>query len=375
MKKIIALVLSFALVACMLCGCGNQSNNQQDRPSVTVAAEPAEAKDYTLVDDTTGLKIQVDAPIELIFACNATITPGTSTMGDALLKYFDEVKTWTDGQVVIDMFDGGQLGADLEMVSSNQSGVVDIYWSNPANLTGIIPELAVFDISGLYDSPVQCNYVIKNGFMDLIQPYCNKANVQMISMFSPVARQLSSNKPVNSLADLQGQKIRVQENIYHQAFWNALGCNAVPLSMSDLYISLQQNMIDGCENPWGSIMANKIYEVQQYYVQTDAMMFVHTFTMNLAKYNSLTSQQKHALEQCFYSIELYNMEHAAADDDVIKENLISLYDKTVSDCPQDIKAAYATATQAVVDLMKEKLDPAYVDSYIDTVNAAKASMG
>lgn len=157
----------------------------------------------------------LDAPI---FACNATITPGTSTMGDALLKYFDEVKTWTDGQVVIDMFDGGQLGADLEMVSSNQSGVVDIYWSNPANLTGIIPELAVFDISGLYDSPVQCNYVIKNGFMDLIQPYCNKANIQMISMFSPVARQLSSNKPVNSLADLQGQKIRVQENIYHQAF-------------------------------------------------------------------------------------------------------------------------------------------------------------
>ena len=62
MKKIIALVLSFALVACMLCGCGNQSNNQQDMPSVTVAAEPAEAKDYTLVDDTTGLKIQVDAP-------------------------------------------------------------------------------------------------------------------------------------------------------------------------------------------------------------------------------------------------------------------------------------------------------------------------
>ena len=100
----------------------------------------------------------LDAPI---FACNATITPGTSTMGDALLKYFDEVKTWTDGQVVIDMFDGGQLGADLEMVFSNQSGVVDIYWSNPANLNGIIPELAVFDISGLYDSPVQCNYVIK----------------------------------------------------------------------------------------------------------------------------------------------------------------------------------------------------------------------
>ena len=317
--------------------------------------------EYALVEDTTDLKIPCE-PIELTFACNATIA-GT-TMGDAIYKYVEELKTWTDGNFVINIFDGGQLGMDMEMISSTQMGMIDLYWGNTANLTNLVSNLAVCDIGGLYASCEATNNVIKNGFLDLIQPYCEAQSFEMVGMYSTMFREFSSNKPVTCLADMKGQKIRTQENKYHQAFWNALGCSAVPLTMSDLYISLQQGMIDACENPWGSIWGNKIYEVQKYFVQTNHIPFIHIWIMNLNHFNSLTEAQHQALAQCMYMIEKYNVENTAIDDQGVMERVTAAGGQ-ITECPQDILDAFPAATAAVVELMKQSVDPAFVDNYLE----------
>ena len=71
------------------------------------------------------------------------------------------------------------------------------------------------------------------------------------------------------MADFKGQKIRTMENSYHMDFWKKLKASPTPMSFSEVYIGLQQGTIDAQENPYEVIVSNKLYEQQDYVVETN----------------------------------------------------------------------------------------------------------
>jgi TRAP-type C4-dicarboxylate transport system substrate-binding protein len=73
-------------------------------------------------------------------------------------------------------------------------------------------------------------------------------------------RELTTNVPTKSVADLAGQKIRVMTNKYHIAYWNAIGASAVPMQFNELFMGLQQGTVDGQENPYMNIVGNNLQE-------------------------------------------------------------------------------------------------------------------
>ena len=374
LKKLTALGLSLALALSLTaCGGGNNggsagtSNPSNGGGSNGAANSGASTATTTeIVDDTTGLKIPCE-PIELSMGCSGTVE-GT-IMGDALDKYLAEIKEWTDGNFVINFYPSGQLGGDVELIEGAQMGSVDIFNGAPTSQVGLIPELAVLDISGLYDNVDDCNAVLNGGFTDLIEPYYNNAGLHVLGMFATDFRITSSNNPINSMDDLKGLNIRTQENKYHMEFWKQLGANPTPLAFGELYIALQQGMMDAQENPWASYVGAKICEVQNYMTLTNHIPFVSTYIMNNAKYQSLSDAQKQALNQFIYSVRKYQLEGTAEDDARMQKLCEDDYGLVCSEVPEDVKAAYPAATQAVVDLMKQDLDPAFVDSYLDAVKA------
>ena len=375
MKRFAALMLCLAIVL-SLAACGGNSTTQADSASAagssTTASTPSASADPTtteLVDDTTGLKIPCD-PIELSMGCAGTVD-GT-VMGDAIDKYLAELKDWTDGNFVINFYPSGQLGGDTDLIQGTQMGSVDIFNGAPTSQVGLIPQLAVLDIAGLYDNVDQCNQVLSGGFLDQIEPYYNEAGLHLLTAYTTDFRITSSNNPINSLADLKGLNLRVQENKYHIAFWKALGANPTPLAFGELYIALQQGMMDAQENPWVSYVGANLCEVQKYMTLTNHIPFISTYVMNNAKYESLSDAQKQALNQFIYSVKKYIVEGTAADDARLQKLCEDQYGLVVSDVPADIKAKYPEATQTVIDLMKKDIDPAFVDSY---VAAAKAATG
>ena len=70
-------------------------------------------------------------------------------------------------------------------------------------------------------------------------------------------RELTTNKKVTKLEDLQGQKIRVMTNKYHIAYWNSLGAAATPMQFTEVFMGLQQGTIDGEENPYMNIVGEQ----------------------------------------------------------------------------------------------------------------------
>jgi len=370
LKKLTALTLALSLALSLTaCGGGNDSTSGGGASNSSSGGSNGGASPATtteIVDDTTGLKIPCE-PIELSMGCSGTVE-GT-IMGDALDKYLAELKEWTDGNFVINFYPSGQLGGDVELIEGTQMGSVDIFNGAPTSQVGLIPELAVLDISGLYDNVDDCNSVLNGGFTDLIEPYYNNAGLHVLGMFATDFRITSSNDPINSMDDLKGLNIRTQENKYHMEFWRQLGANPTPLAFGELYIALQQHMMDAQENPWASYVGAKLCEVQNYMTFTNHIPFVSTYIMNNAKYQSLSDAQKQALNQFIYSVRKYQLEGTVEDDARMQKLCEDDYNLVCSEVPEDVKAAYPAATQAVVDLMKKDIDPTFVDNYLEAVKA------
>lgn len=370
LKKLTALTLALSLALSLTaCGGGNDSTSGGGASNSSSGGSNGGASTATtteIVDDTTGLKIPCE-PIELSMGCSGTVE-GT-IMGDALDKYLAELKEWTDGNFVINFYPSGQLGGDVELIEGTQMGSVDIFNGAPTSQVGLIPELAVLDISGLYDNVDDCNSVLNGGFTDLIEPYYNNAGLHVLGMFATDFRITSSNDPINSMDDLKGLNIRTQENKYHMEFWRQLGANPTPLAFGELYIALQQHMLDAQENPWVSYVGAKLCEVQNYMTFTNHVPFISTYVMNNAKYQSLSDAQKQALNQFIYSMQKYIIEGTAADDARMQKECEDNYGLVCNELADDIKAAYPAATQAVVDLMKQDVDAAFVDKYVENAKA------
>jgi len=386
-KKFVAAAISAAMVMSMAaCGGSSTETTAAATTAATTAASTTEAttaaattaaqQETTAGSEITdlaayaaeGMQTSIECePIEFSLGCSGTVE-GT-ILGYAISDAGEALKTWTNGNVVVNFYPSGQLGGDIELIEGAQMGSVDMFIGAPTSQVGLIPELAVLDIAGLYENVESCNTVLET-FKDQIEPYYNNAGLHLLAMGAPDFRILSSNKQVETAADLQGLNIRTQENKYHMEFWKQLGTNPTPLAFGELYIALQQGMMDAQENPWASIVGAKICEVQKYIVETNHIPFVSTIVMNQAKYEGLSDNQKLALDQYVQFIMNYQVAGTTEDDLRMKGICETEYGITVTPVSEEIKALYENATQAVIDLMKKDIDPTFVDEYVAAAKAA-----
>ncbi len=108
-------------------------------------------------------------------------------------------------------------------------------------------------------------------------------------------RTLSTNVETKSYEDLAGQNIRVMEMEQYIKLWSAFGCNPTPVAFSELYLALQQGLVDAQENPLDVILTNKLYEQQKYIVNTNHEPFYYGLAMNNVTWNSLPEEYQNAI--------------------------------------------------------------------------------
>ncbi len=381
MKKIIASALA-ASMAVSLAACGGSSAASSTSTAASagsVAAAPGfEATEtkypfaYPVSEDFENVKIDcsADSELELSLGCSGTIS-GTVN-GDAVEFAQSVLEKATDGKVKITLYEGGTLGSDTEMMSGMQMGSVDLFTGAPSGQVTMIPNLAVLDIGGAYSSIDNCNTNLAN-FVDLIQPDYNSQGLQMMDCFATDWRLLTSNKEYKSLADLKGSTVRVQENPYHIAFWSALGANPTPLAFGEVYLSLQQGMLDAQENPYGSIIGAKLYEVQKYLYESDHIPFISTTIASKAKMDSLSASQQQAVYEFCYAMEYYMLENSQAAIDDENKTCVDGGMTYIAEMPADIVAQYPVAAQAAIDAMKGAVDSQFLSDYVAAVNSVEGT--
>lgn len=174
------------------------------------------------------------------------------------------VEQKSGGKIKVRLFPSGQLGGDLQTVSSLQGGTLDITVLNAGLLVGQVKEFVLFDLPFLFESGMEADAVVDGPFGKKLAETLPAKNLVSLGYWELGFRNLTnSRRPVAKLEDISGLKVRVVQSPIYIDLFNTLGANAVPLPFPELYTALEQKTVDGQENPVTLIQTSKLYEVQK----------------------------------------------------------------------------------------------------------------
>lgn len=258
-KKLLMLAIVVLLVVTVMVGCGlgaMDAEDAQDDPKEDVADN----------DNATETDDDKKEPAE--DAIVIKISNGINDKHPAYIgqKKFEEiVEEQTDGRYDIQVYHSAQLGDDIKATQDVRMGNLEMVCTSSSPLTGMSKELMVFDLPFLFASEEIADKVLDGPIGDKIGKTLEDKNLVNLAYFENGFRQLTNSKrEVKTPDDVKGLKIRTMENPIHLAAWKAIGANPTPMPFSEVFTAMQQETIDGQENPIPTIYLQKFYEVQDY---------------------------------------------------------------------------------------------------------------
>lgn len=211
----------------------------------------------------------------------------------AMGQFADEIQDKTDGRIAVRLQGGGALGGDREVIEGVQLGVVDMTVVSTSIVVNFAPEFALFDIPFLFRDFNHAEAVLNGSIGQEMLDGLPEKGLVGLALGGMGFRQLTNNvRPVKEPADVQGLKIRTQQNDLHIAVWRDLGVLPTPMAIPEVYTALQQGVVDGQENPVGAIINNRFGEVQKYMSLTDHAFTPLVLLVSPNLYSSLSDEDK-----------------------------------------------------------------------------------
>lgn len=207
--------------------------------------------------------------------------------------FADEVERISGGKMHVEVFPGGQLGGDSQAFDGLRGGIIDAQVTSTSYLGGIDPKFGIFDLPYLFRSFDEIRAVADGPAGDELRAAAQANNFVILNFHTGIWRNLTNNvRPVTSVADFQGLKVRTHPSEAFQDFWKALGAVPVAMPWSELYTALEQGTVDGQENVDGAIAAGKFYEIQKYYSETRHAPYVGVLLFSGTTWNRLNDDER-----------------------------------------------------------------------------------
>lgn len=215
-------------------------------------------------------------------------------------SFKEKVETASEGAVMVTLYPNGELGSDSETIESLLDNTLQVVATQPSPVVPFVPELAVFDLPCAFataDAETINQVLNDSSFAEQMDGYFAQANLKCLG-FSQGAtfREFSSNSKIADIADFSGLKMRVMDNPYQIQFWDLMGCSTTPVPGSELYMSLQNGLVNAQENALDSIVAGSMYEVQDYITMTNHSLYTNMMLMNQEYFNSLPQEYQDIIE-------------------------------------------------------------------------------
>lgn len=209
------------------------------------------------------------------------------------VKFSELVEQKSGGKMIVRLYPGGVFGSDAQVLTSLQSGSIDFTTMNTGILQTLAKEFAVVDFPFLFNDAKEVDAIMDGPVGKQLADKLPEKGLISLAYYDLGFRNLTNSKrPIKKLEDLQGLSIRViQSPIYIDTF-NALDAKAVPMAFSEVYFALEQKKIDGQENPFSVIAANKLDSVQKYLTVTRHIYNPQSFLMSRKVWDRLNKEEQ-----------------------------------------------------------------------------------
>lgn len=277
----------------------------------------------------------------------------------AMVFMAESVAETSQGKMRVDIYPGGQLGGERDLIELLQIGSLAMTKVSTAPLEAFVPEMKIFGIPYVFRDDAHRWKVLQSDIGKRLLLAGEPYYLRGMCYYDAGSRSFyTKDRPVRNPDELQGLKIRVMKSITSVEMVQSLGGSATPIPWGELYTALQQGVVDGAENNPPSFYSSRHYEVCKYYSLDEHTAVPDILLMSTVVWNRLSSQEQRWLQTAIdASVEYQKRLWKEASDEalrIVQEAGVEVIypDKTpFRDAVRDMHESYKGS--AVYDLIQE----------------------
>jgi tripartite ATP-independent transporter DctP family solute receptor len=263
---------------------------------------------------------------------------------EASIKFAEAVKAKTNGRIDIQVAHSAQLGDDAAMVTAIRTGALDITANSQGAVAAAVPEYAAYGMPFMFSTPAQAFKVLDGPLgKELADKSAEKGMVVLGYWDNGIRHMTNSKRPINKVEDMKGLKMRTPPDAVLVDIMQALSADPQQIKFAELYVALQQGVVDGQENPLVNIHASKLYEVQKHLALTSHMFQMTPLLISKRTWDRLSEADRKVMQEAATEATALQRKLSQEADDKL---LADLKSKGVQVTTVD-KAAFAKATSKV----------------------------
>ena len=356
MKKFLALVLILSMMLSLVACGGSNATPAAEAPAAEAPAAEAPAAAQPADDGKT---------YDMVFA---THLAETHPITKALYKFKDQVEAESNGRIKITTYINSELGDPTEVIDQIRTGVVDGGIFTTGHMAYYNEKLNATMWPYMFQSYEHAASAYTGEVGDYMKQMAADAGFTVLDWMYYGFRNLSSNRPVNSVSDVKGMKLRVPSERVNQLTMKAFGATCNTIAFSELYLALSQGVVDGQENPIASMDSINVQEVNKYVAMIEYTFFTSGMVMNPDKFNALPADLQEIVKKASADAAAYEMEIFVDEENA----LIEKFKEAGVTFTYPDKAECAAAAQPALDELKQDYDAAFVDEWLSMIEASKA---
>lgn len=210
----------------------------------------------------------------------------------------EKLAEYSNGTMIIEIYPGGQLGSEREMIELLQIGSLSMTKVSASPLEGFVPEMKIFSIPYLFRDRSHFWKVLDSDIGQNLLKKTDAVRLKGMAYYDAGSRSFyTSAAPIRTPDDLIGKKIRVLNSPTAMAMVKSLGGAAAPIAWGELYAALQQGVVDGAENNPPSYYLSRHYETARYYTLDEHTFVPDIIIASLPVWDSLNKEQQAWLQQ------------------------------------------------------------------------------
>jgi len=202
----------------------------------------------------------------------------------------------TGGKFIITEYPSGQLGSEKDLADSLVNGIVEMAIIGPGEIGKRYKPVLIFDGPFIFRDFAHAEKVLSGDIGKELWGGLEKSTgIKALSTLYYGTRYVTSKKPIRTPEDMKGMKLRAPDQPLSVANAKAMGANPTPMALSEVYLALQQNVVDGQENPIPTIYTQKFYEVQSHINLTGHVLQLTPLFISKSKFDALSPAFQKAL--------------------------------------------------------------------------------
>ncbi|MDR5907757.1 TRAP transporter substrate-binding protein [Franzmannia qiaohouensis] len=280
---------------------------------------------------------------------------------DASELFAQLVEEATDGEINVDVGGNAQYGDDMEAISQMRLGTLALSANSQGATSSVVPQFAILGLPFLFDSLPTAWRVMDGEVGEELKRLAEEEGLVLLAFWDNGIRHISNSvKPIESPEDLKGMMIRTPPDEMTVDIFEAMGASATPMNFAELYIALQQGVVDGQENPLMNIYSSKLYEVQDYISMTGHKYEPTLVMMSKMVWDSLSPEHQEAIQEAALEAGEFNRQASLEADEELKGRMI----EAGVEFNEVDQQSFIEATSSVYDAWREQY-PELVDMVVE----------